>query len=171
MFGDLQIQSLARQIARLERIGDIVEVDDSKPLHAGDLVQIVVAGNNPPIKSFRQLDKLLIDRLALEVFPLDLQNLHIGMFAGLQLLQDFKSTSATRAAHFVVTVGHVLHFVQDEFGNDDLGIENAGFDNVGNASVDERAAVENQRLPTFQLFGKLDIRNHKTEIVPRLHQQ
>ena len=58
---DLDHQGLAGQHDRLEGVGQVVEVDDLDPLEPGDLVQVVVVGDNPTAQVLGQDDELLVD--------------------------------------------------------------------------------------------------------------
>ena len=58
---------LARQKHRLERVGDVVQVDHADVVQLGHFVQVVVVGDDFAFQVLGQQHELLIDRLAGEL--------------------------------------------------------------------------------------------------------
>src|SRR5204862_4955331 len=88
---DEDLHDLARQHDRLERVGELVDVEDVDAAQLRDLVQVEVIGDDFPLKRARELDQLEID-LA-NVRKIQVGDRHLDAEHLQDLLQDVKTAA------------------------------------------------------------------------------
>ena len=152
-------------------VGQVVEVDHGDALQPGDLVEVVVVGDQLALQMLGQRDQLQIDRQAGELGQIALvdHQLDVGVVA--EPVEDVQPAPAAAAAQPVGAVGHGLQFADDELGHDQLPVENVRLHHVGDPPVDHHAGVEDARLQPLDFLGELDVGNDEAEVVLGLHQQ
>ena len=69
------------------------------------------------------------------------------------------------------TLGNPLKFADDEVWHEKRIVKDSRPDHVSDPAVDHNTRIEYERLEPLDLFGKLDIRNDKAEVVLRLNQE
>ena len=168
---DADLDAFARQEHGLERIGDVVEVDDGDVVQLGDLVQVVVVGDELALEVLGQGNELQVDRLAGELGQVAVEDLQVDGRIGPQAVEDVEPAAAAAAAFAVAAVGDRLQFGDHELGHDQLLVEQMGFDHVGDPAVDDHARVEDARAAPLHLLGELDVGDDEAEVVLGLHQE
>src|SRR6185436_562747 len=106
---------LARQHDRLERVGELVDVEHGDAAQLRDLVQIEVVGDYLAVECSRQLDQLQIDLANLR--EVDVGDHHRDAGHLLDLLQDVEAAAAAVAFHRIGGIGDELQLLEDELRN------------------------------------------------------
>jgi len=79
---DSHLKSFARQKDRLERIGEVVEIDHSHIVQLGNFVQVVVIRDHFAIQVLCQQHQLLVDRLTCKFGKIAIVDLHVDFWVG-----------------------------------------------------------------------------------------
>src|SRR5207245_11401743 len=125
---------------RLQRVGQLVDVQHGHAPELGDLVEVEVVGDDLAAHAPGELDELEVDLAHLGEVGLD--DLHRDVGDLLHLLQDVESAPAAVALERVGGVGYLLQLPQDELGYDQRALQEAGLADVGDAPVDDHRRVE-----------------------------
>ncbi len=169
-FDHADLNRFARQKDRLQRVGNVVQVDHAHTMQLGHLVQVVVVGDHLAIEMLGQQDQLQVDRLARHVRILvvvDLQ-IHVGVLA--EAVQNVQATAAARAAEPIRTVRNALQLVDHKPRHDQLAVQHLRLHHIRDAAVDDHAGIQNEWLEPFNLFAEFDIGNNKAKIILGLQQ-
>ena len=139
-------QALARQDDRLHRVGQVVEVDDLDALEPGDLVQVVVVGDDLAAEVLGQdTRRWSTSRIAGELGDLGVVDLDLDAGRLLEPVEDVQPAAAAVPAELVGAVGDPLQLLEDEPGDDQRLVDDAGLGDVGDPAVDDDRGVEDQR--------------------------
>lgn len=93
------------------------------------------------------------------------------MCALLDFGEDFESAASACAAIFVRGVGDFLNFSEDEVRDNQLGFDDLCFDDIGDASINQGAAVDDERATAFQVALEFDVGDDEAEVIFGLQQQ
>src|SRR5207342_3525141 len=132
---------LARQDDRLERVGQLVDVEHVDAAQLRDLVQVEVVRHDLAVQRTRQLNELEID-LA-DLGKIDVRDQHFHTRHLLNALQDVEAATAAIAFHRVGGVGHQLQFLEHELRDDERAVDEPGVADIRDPAVDDDAGVEN----------------------------
>ncbi len=99
---------LAGQEDRLQGVGQVVEVDHAHAVQPGDLVEVVVVGDQLAFEVLGQGDQLQVDRLAGELGQFAVVDLQVDLGIVAQLVEDVQAAAAAAAAQPVGAVGDRL---------------------------------------------------------------
>ena len=129
-----------RQEDGLERVGQVVDVEDGNAVQVGDLVEVEVVGDDFGVEVLSQLDQLEINFADGGVVVLD--DLNGKLRIALHALEDIEPAAASLAAGGILGVGDHLQLAKDELGDDERAFEKTGLGHIGNAAVDDGAGVQ-----------------------------
>ena len=121
---DEHVHDLARQHDRLERVGQLVDVQDLDAAELGDLVQIEVVGDDLARSSTRASSmsfmstSLTVGKSSSEIDDLDARHL-------LDAMQDVEAAAAAVPLERIGGVGDELQFLQDELRHHQRAVEEA----------------------------------------------
>src|SRR5262249_45863534 len=141
LFEDEDFHDLARQDHWLERVGELVDVEDVDAPQLGNLVEIEIVRDDLALQRARKLDQLEIhfaDVRKIHVRDADFDTRHL-----LDALQDVEAAAAAVPLQRVGRIGDELQFLEHELRDDERAVDEAGFTYVGDAAVDDYAGVEN----------------------------
>ena len=169
---ELDRQALAREHDRLHRVGQVVEVDDFDSLEPGDLVEVVVVGDDLAPEMLGQDHQALIDfadprqlgDLAVVDPDLDARRL-------LQAVEDVEPAAPAVAPQLVGAVGDALQFLEHEPRNDHRLIDDARLGDVGDPPVDHDRGIEHQRTRAFDLLREFHVGDDEPKIVLGLEER
>ena len=136
----------AGQKDRLERVGEVVQVDDADAVQLGHLVEVVVVGDDLALQVLGQQHQLLVDRLAGEFGQLAVVDHEVDLRVAAEPVEDVEPAAAAVAAELVGGIGDGLQLGDDELRHDQLVVDDAGLDDVGDPPVDDDAGVEHVGL-------------------------
>src|SRR5581483_11162566 len=122
VFDDGHLHRLTGADDRLQRVGEVVEVEDTQALDAG------------------QLDEAPVDVGG--AGDVGVEELADHVRAVLQPVDHGEAAAAPGAAHRVAGVGDALQLLEDEAGDDQAAGDEPGGDDVEDAAVDEHAGVD-----------------------------
>ena len=91
--------------------------------------------------------------------------LHLDARITLHPLENIEAATAAVAFDLVRAIRNPLKLLEHKPGHNELGVDNPGIANIGNPPVDDDARIENERLGSLKLLGKLDIRDKEAKIV------
>jgi hypothetical protein len=137
---DEYLHQLARQDHRLERVGELVDVQHLDAAELRHLVQVEIVGDDLSLQRPRQLDQLQID-LA-HVGEIDIGDHHVDARHLLDLLEDVESAPAAVALERITRIGYELQLLEYELRDDQRAVHEAGLADVGDAAVDDDAGIE-----------------------------
>ena len=96
---------LAGQEHRLEGVGDVVEVDHADVVQLGDLVEVVVVGDDLAFEMLGQQHELLVDRLAGEFRQFAVVDHQVDLRVAAEPVEDVEPAPAAAAAELVAGIG------------------------------------------------------------------
>src|SRR5438270_4328917 len=146
----LHVHLLAGDDDRLERVGEIVEVEDADPFELRDAIEVVVVRHDREAPLLRQLDQLHVDLVELGDVVVDEFDVDERLF--LQGVQDLEAPPPAVAAQRIAGVGDVLQLGENEVGYQHSFTEEAGLRDVHDAAVDDDAGIQQHARvlsPTF----------------------
>src|SRR5262249_38103680 len=156
----------AGQGHQLERVGQLVQVDDLNPLQLGDLVQVEVIGHHARAEHLGQHHEAFVHLVHVaQLGQVRLVHLQLHPGVGLHPLEDVQPAPPAVALDLVRAVGDALQLLQHETGDDQLGVDDPRFTDIGNPAVNNYAGVQNQRPRPLNLFRKLHIGDDEAELV------
>src|SRR5262249_56974602 len=132
---------------RLQRVGELVDVQHVDAAQLRHLVQVEVVGDDLPLKRARQLDQLQIDFTHLREIEIGNRDFDAGHL--LNLLQNVEAAAAAVALHRVGGIGDQLQLLQDELRDDQRAVDEPCLAHVGDAPVDDHARVEDLVPPLW----------------------
>src|SRR5436190_3761834 len=138
---DEDLHELAGEDDRLERVGELVDVEDVDAAELGHLVQVEVVGDDLSLERAPELDQLQVDLAhfgKVDVGDGDVDAGHL-----LDLLEDVEAAAAAVALQRVGGIGDQLQLLEHELRDHERAVEKAGLAHVGDAAVDDDAGVEN----------------------------
>ncbi len=141
LFQDEHLHRFARQINRLERIGEFIDVQNLDTAELRHLIQVEVVRNDLRVELFGEFDQLHVhftQRRIVVFHELDRDPGHL-----LDPLKNVEATAATIAFQRVSRVRHLLKFTQNEVRNDQDAIQESCFADICNPSIDDDAGIEN----------------------------
>jgi hypothetical protein len=97
----IRTAALARQEHRLERVGDVVEVDHLHVVQPGDLVQVVVARDDLAFQVLGQQHEFHIDRLAGHLGQFAVVDLQIDAIVVSQAIENIQPAAAAGSPQLV----------------------------------------------------------------------
>src|SRR5262249_47909962 len=137
---DEHLHQLAGQHHRLQRVGQLVDVEHVDAAQLRDLVQVEIVGDDLALERARELDQFQIDFADVGKVEIGDRDLDAGHL--LDLLQDVETAAAAVALHRVGGIGDELQLLQDELRDDQRAVDEPGLADVGDAAVDDHARVE-----------------------------
>src|SRR5579871_3283370 len=140
LFEDEDPHGLARQDDRLQRIGQLINVEHFDPVQLSHFIQIEVVGNDFTVVNLGQLDEFHIDFANLREVLFDDLNMEVSHF--LDALQDIQAAPAAVALHGVGRVSYQLQFSQDELRNHEYAVQKPGFGDVRDAAINNDAGIQ-----------------------------
>ena len=160
---DLYTHRLAGQDDRLQRVGQLVDVEHGYAAELGHLVEVVIVRQHLGAQRLAELDEFAVD-LA-HVRKVGIGDLDLDLTAPLQPLQHVESALAPVASQRIRGVGDLLQLAQHELRHDQRPIDEAGLADVGDASIDDHRCVEHLReLPPPS--AREEDGRHRLEIGP-----
>ena len=132
---------LARQHNRLQRVRQLIDIQNLDAMQLCDFIQIEVVGDDLAIVDLGQLDQLHV-HLA-NVGKVIFHNLHVEVRHFLDTLQDVEASPAAIALHGVRRIGHKLQLAEHKLRYHQHAVEKTGLGDVGNAAIDDDAGVQN----------------------------
>ena len=138
---DEHLHRLAGQHDRLQRVGELVDVEHFDAAQLGDLVEVEVVGDDLALQRARELDELEIDFLDVGKIGVRDDDVEAGHL--LDALQDVEAAAAAVAAQRIGRIGDLLQLLQHELRHDERAVDESGLADVGDAAVDDDAGVEN----------------------------
>ena len=103
---DADLDVFAGQEHGLQGVGQVVEVDHRDALQPGDLVEVVVVGDQLALQVLGQRDQLQIDRQAGELGQIALVDHQLDVGVAAEPVEDVQPAPAAAAAEPVGTVGN-----------------------------------------------------------------
>ena len=140
LLDDLHVHLLAGNDDRLERVREVVEVEDADAFELGDAIEVVVVGHDREASLLRQLDQLHVDLVELRNVVVDEFDVDEWLF--LQGVEDLEAAPSTVAAQSIAGVGDVLKLGEDEMRHQHSLTQEAGLRDVHDAAIDDNAGVE-----------------------------
>src|SRR3990172_254681 len=134
---DFDCHPLARQNYRFDGVGQIVDVEHGDALQTGDLVEIVVGGEDGAVQLLGQNHQLVVG--IAHAFDVHIGNAHGRGGFFLQAIENVQPAPPAVAPQYVRRVGNVLKLVQDEARHQHGGRDEAGLADVGDAPVNDHA--------------------------------
>src|SRR3989442_186013 len=136
---------LTRQNDGLERVGELIDVQNREPLELRDLVQVEIVGDDFRLVQFCELNQLHVHVASLR--EVVLHNLHLHRAHLLHPLQDIESASPAVSLQRIGRVGHELQLAQHELRNDQRAVNEAGLANVHDAAVNDHTCIQDFAAP------------------------
>ena len=168
---NVDFKSLARQEDRLERVRQVVKIDDRNALKTRYLIEVVVVRNEFPFKVLRERDQFQVDRLIRGFRELGVVDLQVDARHILKAVEDVEPAATANTAAPVGTVGDVLQFHDRKTRHEKRPVNEFRLHDVGDAPVDYDARIKNERLNAFNTALEFNERNNEPEIVARLQQK
>src|SRR5215204_4227698 len=137
---DEYLHDLARQHDRLERIGELVDIQHLDAAQLRNFVQVEIVGDDLALQRTRQLDQLQIDFAHVREVHVGDGDFHARHL--LDLLQNIEPAPSAIALHRIRRIRHELQLFQNELRDHDGSVHETGFADVGDAAVDDDARVE-----------------------------
>ena len=157
-FEELDRQALAGQDDRLHGVGQVVQVDDLDALQTGDLVEVVVVGDNLAAEMLGQHDQPLVDLAdARELGDIAVMDPDLDTGRLLKPVEDVEPAAPAVATELVGTVRDALQLLEHEPRDHQLLIDDARLGDVGDPPVDHDRGVEQQRARALDLLRELDV--------------
>src|SRR5256885_5343780 len=136
----LDVHLLTGDDDRLERVGEVVEVEDANPFQLRHPVEVVIIRHDGGGSGLFQLDVRHVDFSDIGHVLVDKFNVDQWLF--LQQVEDLEAATSAVAAQRVTGVGDVLQLSQHEMRNKDLFAKKSSLGDVHDATVDDDARVE-----------------------------
>src|SRR5712691_1937484 len=135
LLDDVDVDDLAGQHHRLERVRQLVDVEHRDARQLGDFVEVVVIGDYLGAHHLAQLDQLAVHLTHVrEVLVLDPDGRSRN---ALQALEDVEPALAPVALERVGRVGDLLELPEDELRDDQRAFEEADLAEIHDAAVDD----------------------------------
>src|SRR5580704_5571592 len=123
----------------LQGVGKLVDIQHRDILDAGNLVEIVIVGDNFGAGAPREFDELLVYARGAGDIVVQHPNFEAGHF--LHALQNFQAAAAALAFQGIRRIGDHLELVKDEAGQAERSIQKMRFANIDDTAVDEDTGV------------------------------
>ncbi len=137
---DMKPEHLARQYNGLQRICQLVDVQNPDSLNLGNLGKIVVISHYLGVQSQGQGYQFgihVVDVVEiLSVYP------YLDQFFLLEAFYDIQAASATHAPGRVGAIRYMLQFLKHKLGNHEHAAQKTRFNDIGDAPVDYDARIE-----------------------------
>ena len=138
---DEHADGFARQHHRLERIGQLVDIQHFDAAQLRDLVEVEIVGDDFAGVQLGQLDQLHVhfaDVGEIVLHDLDVQLRHL-----LDSLQHVQPAPAAIALHGIGGIRHHLQLVQHELRDHQRAVDEPGLGDIRDAAVDNDAGIQN----------------------------
>ena len=153
-FQDEHLHGLARQIHRLQRIRELIDIEHLDAAKLSDLVQVEIVRHDLRVQFLRQLDELHIHFANRGVIVL--HELHGNARHFLNPLENIESATAAIALQRVGRIRDLLELTQNEVRNDENAVQKSGFADIGDPPVDDDTRVENLVRLLRRMFATED---------------
>ena len=139
LLDDLDLERIAGQERRLDRVRELIDVQDPNVVQLRHTVQVEVVGQDRGVAPVRQVDQLRVD--GFHVMRVLVAQLHRDARVLLEHREDLQAAPAADATRLLAVIGDSLQLVNDEARHDQLAEQESRGDDVGDAAVDQRAGV------------------------------
>jgi hypothetical protein len=136
--GDVQL--LAGQHDRFDRVGELVNVEHRDAFDVRDAVEIVIVGHELGAKLLRQAHQPRVHVARGHVGEISFADLDCREL--LQAAEDVEAPAAASSLERVDRIGDCLQLAQNEARNDQLALEESALDNFNDPSVHDRRGVD-----------------------------
>ena len=135
---------LTGQHHRLDRVGQFIDIEHRYPAHTGNLVKVVIIGDNRRLDLFGHVQKLFVHtaQIVIVLFA----DFHAIFKFRLQIRDDVQSSSASGAFEIIAVIRQKLKLPDDKHRNDHLPFNKTGTQNIADSPVDNHAGIEKFRL-------------------------
>ena len=161
--GDADVQDFAGQHDHLHLRRDLGDVDAGHALQLGDLRKIEIRREKFSVQRFRQAHELAVHFLFLG--ELVLVNLYLHAQLVLDAVEHVESATAAGAARAVLRVRDGLHFLEHEARHHDESFDQFRLDQFHDASVNDRAGIENDLVLRAALRSEAHVGDDEREIL------
>ena len=134
----LDLELLAGQNGRLQRIRQVVDVQHLHVLDLGEPVEVEVGGEDGDAAVLGDLQQLGVDVGHAGHVHLGGGHGHVGA----QVVDHLQPAAATCPLQRVARIGDLLQLLEHELGHDQLPLDEPGAGDVGDPPVDDRAGVD-----------------------------
>ena len=142
-----------RRDDRLDRVGEVVEVEHANALDLGEPVEVVVLGHERRAARTGQLDEagVHLGRTG----EVEIDDLADDVLALLEGIDDAEPAAALLAAEGIGGVRDALELLEHESGDEQAPGDEPGRCDVDDPAVDEHARVDDHRLAVERRQGLL----------------
>ncbi len=131
---------LAGQHHRLDRVGQLVDVEDRHALQLGHTVEVIVIGQDRTFQLTRQHHQLIVHFA--HALGVDVADAHQDVRQLLQLRQHFHAAASALAAQAIRRVGDVLQLIQHKARDEQGAGQEACLGDICHAPVDDHACIQ-----------------------------
>src|ERR1700688_513499 len=139
-FENKHAHRFTRQHDGLERVSQLIDVQDLDAVKLGNFVQVEIVGHDLAVVNFGELDQLHVHFR--DIGEVILENLNVKLGHLLDALQNVQAAASAIALERIGRVRHQLQFAEYELGDYQRTIQETRLNNVGDATVDNNASIQ-----------------------------
>ena len=125
------LKSLARQILRTQRGGDLIQIDHLHIVQLSDLVEVEVPRQKLPVEMLGQKHQLHIDRLTSKLGQLRVVHHEVDALGSSDPIEDIQPTSASDSLELVGAIGDPLKLHQNKSRHHQTVVEDVRLGELG----------------------------------------
>src|SRR5262249_14899171 len=137
---DEHLHDLAWQHDRLQRICQLINVQDFHALELGDLVEIEIVGDDLGLIDLRQFDQLEI--YFSDIGEIVFHDLHVHRGHLLDPLQNIQPPTTAITLETIRRISHELKLPQHKLWHHYHAIQKSGLGDIGDAAIDNHTRVQ-----------------------------
>src|ERR1700693_2985578 len=140
LFENKHAHRFARQHNGLERVGQLIDIQDLDPVKLGNFVKVEIVGHDLAVVHLGELDQLHVHFR--DIRKVILQDLNVQLSHLLDALQNVQAAAAAVALERIGRVRYQLQFAEYELGDYQRTIHETCLYDVGDATVDTNAGIQ-----------------------------